>query len=507
MSAASSETEFQEPIASSALLPKRSQSSSPANSSSSQEAQVSRTSGSTMLERTDHLAESTRTMSDETSDIMEVETDTQEKMGVQLQQEELTVQNEVPQSASSLNEGTEAAASPPTSYVHRFGKRKMFKRRKGVHQLITGFDKLRSKLTSYAPERHLSKIDTLRMASSYIKDLQAVLKEDEEREMVAQRAAASATCQGCCLHQRCPRVRPATEQRSFYSLEDELDLSWLYGADSPSLTMPLTSRHSSCPSFSTLPHQTLQRSPSLDLSVFSPLTLPYQSQMFGTSEAAPTDLPFTSTQGLFDSVLPAPAAVCAGFPAEEFRLSEFFDHCLQESKGKSTRQGPTSGTVRAGRSSLKECLMHQNAEQYTRIHESSGTVHTTEQRELSASAVGTDFPPAVLPATHHTHASAVDTLRSSRAARLSSLSSSSLVSLASPASVVPEPVEMATQHSLVQCYPPTTASISSPLGLSSLSLATAVESPPVAGEDSYYSSGQEEFELIQIMEEMLSEED
>eukprot|EP00117_Sycon_ciliatum_P034516 scpid55607/ scgid26331/ len=54
------------------------------------------------------------------------------------------------------------------------------KRRKGVQQLITAFDVLRSRLYVYPPERHLSKIETLRMAISYIKDLERLLKQADD---------------------------------------------------------------------------------------------------------------------------------------------------------------------------------------------------------------------------------------------------------------------------------------------------------------------------------------
>ena len=52
------------------------------------------------------------------------------------------------------------------------------KRRKSVQQLITGFNQLRSCLGVYPPDRHLSRIETLRMAITYIGDLQAILLED-----------------------------------------------------------------------------------------------------------------------------------------------------------------------------------------------------------------------------------------------------------------------------------------------------------------------------------------
>ena len=55
------------------------------------------------------------------------------------------------------------------------------KRRKGVQQLITAFDALRSRLCVYPPDRHLSKIETLRMTISYIKDLETLLKESDSQ--------------------------------------------------------------------------------------------------------------------------------------------------------------------------------------------------------------------------------------------------------------------------------------------------------------------------------------
>ena len=81
-------------------------------------------------------------------------------------------------------------SSPSSSSWHRTGK--TFKRRKGVQQLITGFDHLRAKLKNYAPERNLSKIETLRMAIAYIKDMDKLLKEDEEATRTKQAARENA---------------------------------------------------------------------------------------------------------------------------------------------------------------------------------------------------------------------------------------------------------------------------------------------------------------------------
>eukprot|EP00117_Sycon_ciliatum_P015675 scpid53481/ scgid1322/ len=73
-------------------------------------------------------------------------------------------------------------------------KSQSFKRRKSVQQLITGFDMLRSCLGVYPPDRHVSKIETLRMAMAYIRDLEKLLRESEQAESTARPASLYPSC-------------------------------------------------------------------------------------------------------------------------------------------------------------------------------------------------------------------------------------------------------------------------------------------------------------------------
>lgn len=292
---------------------------------------------------------------------------------------------------------------------------KNFKRRKGVQQLITGFDNLRSKLKTYAPERHLSKIETLRMAIAYIKDLDTLLKDEAEASRRRQLALENAqkmrhlhlhrlmleqvpTIQTHCCSCRQPvgrRLPLLSQQPSVFASRSETELPQGYGN--------LGTSTSWIDSLLSGPHEGMAQP--------SCYCLPEHHMEAACMCSYHQHQPFQDHQGLqlmFQAGARADSLAAAALPQHssaaddwlfsQFKFSDYVSDCLSRGQGHvsrnpSRRAMSNPNLVSLGRSSSSSSLPVTTQESLidTLLATTSGVVNGNEVSPLPSAERGFDL--------------------------------------------------------------------------------------------------------------------